>query len=241
MSWGPRRRRLLQRWMLRAGVLALLLGVTATLAAALQVREVRVEGTQRFPAEAIRQVLHSALGSPTLTVRPDDLREAVLRLPWVAEAQVRLSLDGVVACTVEERVPVAVATSRSGLELVDREGRLLFRVTSAPELPVLEGFAPYPEERAALLAAIDALGARWGTPVRRALRLGPNDVRLDFGQAQPAVVVDPAKPDNLVDARKVLAAWTITYGGPPAVLDARVARRIAVVPAPVQPLSEEAS
>ena len=54
MSWRPRRRRLLQRWTLRGALLALLLGVTATLAAALQVREVRVEGTHRFPAEAIR-------------------------------------------------------------------------------------------------------------------------------------------------------------------------------------------
>jgi len=222
-------------------MLTALLAVTATLAAALQVREVRVEGTRRFPAAQVESVLRTSLGSPTLTVRPDDLREAVRRLPWVLDAQVRLSLDGVVSCAVEERVPVAVAMAGGELELVDREGRLLFAVAEAPDLPLLQGFAPYPEERAALLAAIDELGARWGAPVRTARRLGPRDVRLEFGVDQPAVVVDPAKPANVVAARRVLTAWTAVHGAAPSLIDARVDRRIAVVPAADDTPAEEAS
>lgn len=241
MSWGPRRRRLLQRWGLRGLTLAVLLGVTATLAAALQVREVRVDGTHRFPADQVESVLRTSLGSPTLTVRPDDLREAVRRLPWVADAQVRLSLDGVVSCTVEERVPVAVAAASGGLELVDRDGGLLFPVATAPDLPLLRGFAPHPEERAALLAVIDELGERWGAPIRTAYRLGPRDVRLEFGAGQPTVVVDPAKPANVVEARRVLTAWTAAHGAPPSQIDARVDHRIAVLPTADETRTEEAS
>jgi len=233
MTWRSHRRRRLQRWGLRVLALLVLLGLTATLAAALQVRRIRVEGASRFPPAEVEAVLRSALGSPTLAVRPDDLRDAVRRLPWIADAQVRISLDGVVACNVTERIPVAVAADGASLTLVDHEGRLLRAAGGAEELPRLEGFAPHPEERAALLAALAELGTAWGRPVQRAVRLGPRDVRLGFGGEATEVVVDPTRPANLATARRVHVAWTAIHGAPPLLLDARVDRRVAVVSAPV--------
>ena len=99
VSWGPRRRRLLQRWAIRAPVSGRAAGASPPRwRRRSRFARSRWTGTHRFPATDIEAVLRSALGSPTLTVRPDDLREAVRGLPWIADAQVRISLDGVVSC-----------------------------------------------------------------------------------------------------------------------------------------------
>ena len=125
MSSVVRRRRSLHKGLLRAATLVSLLAITATLATALQVRRVRVTGTHRFSATEVERELQSALGSPTLTARPDVLRAAARSLPWVADAQVHVSLDGVVSCQVTERTPVAVAVDGGQRQLVDSTGLLL--------------------------------------------------------------------------------------------------------------------
>jgi len=231
------RRRPWRRVLARAASLLALLAVTATLAAALQIREIRVTGTRRFPARAVEETLQGALGTPTVAARPEALRAAVRALPWIADAQVRVSLDGVVACTVVERTPVAIASDGGRTTLVDAEGRLLGPPGSQALTLTLEGFAPFPEERATLLAARAALEQAWAGPLTVARRRGPHDVELLFAGAPCPVLADPAQPANLGDARRLLPAWIADTGGPPLRLDARVAGRIAVLPAPPQEVS----
>lgn len=235
---GPHRHRHTLRRLLRRTVPALVtLALTATLAVALQVREVRVVGARRFPARDVETVLRSALGSPTIATRAGALRTRVRAVPWVEDATVRVSLDGVVTCTVVERVPVAVEVDAGVQRLVDREGRLLTTIESASLLLRLDGFGPFPEEREALLGVVPALEHAWGGRLERADRVGPHDVALHFADTPPPVLADPRRPEELVAARRVFAAWTVKRPVPLRV-DARLVGRVAVLPAPVAPKRE---
>ncbi len=234
MSGPVRRRRPLRRFIARAAVVAGALALTATLAAALQVRQVRVLGARRFAPRDIESVLRPALGSPAVAARAGALRATVRAVPWVADASVRVSLDGVITCTVEERVPVAVALDAGTRRLLDREGRILGSADGAPPLLELDGFAPYPEERQAFLGRVPDLERAWGGVLERVERIAPHDVALHFAGTGAAVLADPERAEALVAARRVLAAW-IADRPAPLRIDARVAGRVAVLPAPDAP------
>lgn len=222
----------------RAFVLLVLLALTATLAAALHIREVRVTGCRRFPAREVEHVLRSALGTPTVAARPDDLRAAVRGVRWVSDAQVRVSLDGIVSCAVEERVPVAVAEDVGERALLDVSGKILGPAAGDAPALTLAGFAPYPDERAMVLAAVPRLEEAWGGRLIAARRLGPADVALTFADTAFPVLADPGAPECLAAARRVAAAWMASVGAPPMRLDARVRDRVLVLPAAPPPEEE---
>ena len=144
-----------QRHVLRYCVVALVAAaLTATLAVAVQVRRVQVSGAHLFPAREVEAALASVLGERVIATSAEQLRSRALGVPWVADAVVRLSLDGTVTCQLTERQPVAVAVDGSTRELVDGSGTLLG--DHQPPSPLLEllGFAPYPGERVGVLAAV---------------------------------------------------------------------------------------
>jgi len=232
MSGIVRHRRLWRRLAARALPVFLVLAVTATLVTALQVREVRVTGVHHFTAREVETVLRSALGTPTVAARASELRSSVRALPWVADATVRVSLDGVVTCAVVERVPVAVAVDQGVPRLLDGEGRLLAPAESGTTLLELDGFAAHPEERAAVLAAATQLERCWNDRLRRIDRLASHDVALGFAGTPFPVLADPDNPQALVAARKVLDSWLASRLPIPLRIDARVPGRVAVLPAP---------
>ena len=238
MSGPVRSRHAWRRFATRAISTMVALALFGTLAAALQVHEVRVSGTQRFPARDIETVLRSALGSPTVATRASLLRAGVRALPWVANATIRVSLDGVVTCAVTERQPVAIATDMGVRHLMDQEGRFLGPAPDGTVLLELDGFAPFPEERATLLAAVPDIERAWGAPLVTTKRVGPHDVALHFASTLLTVLADPSQPDGLVAARRVFAAWTATQPVPLR-LDARVRGLVAVLPAPQNTEEEE--
>ena len=238
MSGPVRHRRPWRRLVTRVLQAGAALAVSAAIAAALQVREVRVSGARRFPAREVEAVLRAALGTPTVAARAGALRESVLAVPWVADASVRVSLDGVVTCSVTEREPVAVAVDAGVRRFVDLEGRILAPAQDGGSLLELDGFGPFPDERAALLAAVPALERTWGARLERVERVGPSDVALHFAGTALPVLADPARPAGVAAARRVLTAWTATRPAPVR-LDARVSGLVAVLPAPPDP--EEAN
>ncbi len=232
MSGIVRHRRLLKRLSTRALPALVVLALTATLAAALQVRQVRVTGAHRFPAREVETVLRSALGMPTIAARASELRDSVRALPWVADATVRISLDGMVSCAIIERTPAAVAVDQGVRRLLDAEGRLLAPVDPGGNLLELDGFAAYPEERAAVLAAVAQIERCWNDRLRRVDRVGPHDIALGFAGTPFPVLADPETPQSLVAARKVLDAWLASRRPAPLRVDARVPWRVALLPAP---------
>ncbi len=225
-------RRRIRRVATRALLALAVLALTATLAGALQVREVRVTGTHRFPARDVETVLRAALGTPTIAARASELRGSVCAIRWVADATVRISLDGVVTCSVSERTPVAVAQDGTARQLVDREGRMLAAAPPQASLFELDGFGAYPEERAAVLASTGALERCWNGTLRRAERLGAESVALEFAGTPFPVLADPTDPSSLVAARQVVNAWRAAGNPDPLRVDARVPGRIALAPAP---------
>jgi hypothetical protein len=229
---GPLRHRSRQRRLaLRLVLVAAVCGATAALAAGLQVHEIRVSGVSRFPARDVEAALRFTLGTPTVALRADTLRDAVRAIPWVDDARVGVSIDGVVSCAVVERRPVAIAIDGAARAMVDGGGRLL----GAPvgEVPALElhGFVADPDGRAVTLAAAAAAESHWGARLVRAERLGPRDVVLVFAGTTCNVVADPGRPESLTLARTVFAAWSAQVGAPPTRIDVRVPGRVAVTPA----------
>jgi hypothetical protein len=239
VSPALRHRRLLTRLAARALPVLAVAALTATLAAALQVRRVRVTGTHRFPARTIETLLQAAIGTPTVAARADELRARVCAVPWVADATVRVSLDGVVSCRVVERVPVAVAVDGSSRVLVDAEGRLLAPAQGPTDLLEIDGFAAHPEEREAILTAASDLQRSWTGTLHRVERLGPDSVSLEFAGTPFPVLADPADPQALAAGRQVLDAWLAAGQPPPVRLDARVPGRVALAPAPDAAEEEE--
>jgi hypothetical protein len=223
-------RRSLPRLATRIFVALAAIVLTATLAAALQVRQVRITGTHRFSAHDVEAVLQTALGTPTIAARARELRARVCALPWVAAASVRISLDGVVSCAVVERTPVALAVDGTRRELVDREGRILAPAGDGSGLLELDGFAAHPDERAVALEVVGDLQRCWGGTLRRVERLSPRGVVLQFADTPFPVLADPDDPQALVAARQVLHAWLAAGQPMPLRLDARVAGRVALAP-----------
>ena len=240
MSGPVRHRRTWRRLARRAAQVALVLALPTTLALALQVRQVRVVGAHRFPAREVEAALRSALGTPTIAARAEQLRTIVRSVPWVADASVRVSLDGVVTCTLTERAPAAIGLDAGERRLLDAEGRVLGAAEPGAGLLELDGFGAVPEERAAALAAVATLESRWGGALERIERVGPADVALHFKGTATTVVADPAAPENLDAAQRVLRAWAASGRPAPVRVDVRVAARAAVLAAP-QPAAEAGS
>lgn len=237
MSAPIRRRSRLRRSAPRLALAAAAVVLTGSIAAALQVRRVVVEGVAGPVLDQVRAVLAAAVGSPTIVVRAEELRAAVLhQVAWVADAAVSVSLDGVVRCAVTLRQPVAVLRDGPQPILVDESGRILGTAIAGTPTPALElvDFAPHPEERAALLAALPTLQATWGGEARRVERLGPRDVAIEFSEAPLRVVADPSRPEGLAAGRAVLAAWERQSLPPVVSVDVRVPGRVALLPAQVE-------
>lgn len=212
-----------------SGGAAALLGAVV-LAHAWQIRRVEVTGVRTFDPGEVRQALGDVVGRSPLAASANTLRQRVLALAWVEDAQVVVALDGTLRCQVRERTPVAVLADEQPPKLVDEKGRLL---GPAPELGPwvrLEGFAPYPEERARALALLPQWESLWGRSVRLCRRLALGQLALRFHEEALEVLVSTDQAQNLALARQVLAAWE--KAGFPAVarVDARVAGKIYLEP-----------
>jgi hypothetical protein len=223
---------------LRLGAVALFVcALTGTLALAVQVRRVKVLGTEHFPARDVETVLNSAMGERLIAASAEGLRERAMTVPWVADAAIRLTFDGTMACTVTEREPVAVARDGAKLQLVDATGRLMGVQGPAAGLVVLDGFGPFPEERGDILLAIPSLERSWGGRIETVERIAAGDVALHFVDTPFVVLAGTRRAEALTTARAIAAAWTASRRAPPRRVDARVVGRVALLPAipPVQP------
>jgi cell division septal protein FtsQ len=220
-----------RRFVVRLVAVAALGVATAAIAAGLQVHAIRITGVKRFSAGEVESALRFALGTPTVAARADALRDIVRSVPWVADARVSVSIDGVVSCAVDERQPVATEVDGSTRSMVDIDGTLLGPPRG--DVPPLElhGFAADPEGRATALAACREEESRWGARLVSVERLGPRDVVLHFADVPCAVVADPSHPASVSDARRVFEVWSAQVGAPPQRVDVRVSNRVAVTPA----------
>lgn len=212
-----------------SGGAAALLGA-AVLGHAWQIRRVQVIGARTFDPAEVRQALGEVVGRSPFAASASTLRQRLLGIPWVEDAQVAVALDGTLRCQVRERRPVAVLVDEQPPKLVDEKGRLLGPAAELGPWVRLEGFAPYPEERARALALLPEMESLWGRSVRLCRRLALGQLALQFQEEALEVLVSTDQAQNLALARQVLAAWE--KAGFPAVarIDARVAGKIYLEP-----------
>ncbi len=101
------------------------------------VDSVVVVGAERADVDEIIATSAVVIGQPLLDVDLDHAVDAVRRVPWVGEVNIRRDWTGLVTIAVTERDPVLALMSPSGFVLVDYWGR---QIESADSRPV--GFLP---------------------------------------------------------------------------------------------------
>lgn len=122
---------------LRGLAIILLIAITALVAvgALWRVREVRVAGVERIPAEVVLGQAALQGGERMLLLRPGPIARRVEAIPGVRAAEVHKQLSGTLVVAVSERAPLVRIEGAADL-VADADGRL-FVLTETPELPLL--------------------------------------------------------------------------------------------------------
>lgn len=100
------------------------------------VRGVQVEGVTTVAAGDVESAAAVPLGAPLASIDTAAVAGRVAALPAVATASVARAWPHTVTVTVRERVPVATATTPSGVQLVDADG-VVYPGAGPPGLPQL--------------------------------------------------------------------------------------------------------
>jgi hypothetical protein len=221
-----RRVRLATRWSVllsvNAVVLALLAYATAEVARSVQespafaVETIRVEGTRRVSADAVRRALAELRGDNVFSVDLDRVAGEVAALPWVRAVAVKRLLPDTLRVEVEEREPAAQAVVDGSVQVVDASGTVIGATGPALrfDLPVITGADDGPEEtrrslRARGVAALRALADE-------APEWAPGLSEIDLSRADRISVVSSAdEPRLYLDAEKPgrnLRSWLALRG-----------------------------
>lgn len=103
----------------------------------LAVREIRIEGREFTPREALLSAIGIMPGEPILDFDPQAAKSRLEEIAWVADAHVERRLDGIILVRIQERRAFAVWQRDGRFSVIDREGRVM-----ATER--LEAFGPLP-------------------------------------------------------------------------------------------------
>jgi cell division protein FtsQ len=103
----------------------------------LAVREIRIEGREFTPREALLGAVGILPGEAILDFDPQAAKSRLEEIAWVADAHVERRLDGTILVRIQERRAFAVWQRDGRFSVIDREGRVM-----ATER--LEAFGPLP-------------------------------------------------------------------------------------------------
>ncbi len=177
------------------------------------VKTVEVEGADLTGETAVRAALGLAGSAPNaFTLATDELRDALLLLPAVADAEVSVGLPGLVRARVTEREPVLAWHHGESVYLVDREGRVVADAAdgSAAAAEAAEGL-PFVVDRReagpglAVGGDVDALDLDVAT---RLLSL----VASDVGSTAPGLFVGVDDRDGWTVVPTVDDPWVAVFG-----------------------------
>lgn len=150
--------------------------VQATREAGLVLREIEVMGNRRLTAEEVERVCPLHAGESLWACSPEEVRQAVLALPWVAEATVQRIWPRTLCIRVAERKPVAVWENQGSFFLVDQTGQAFapaseeeqcrYLVATGPQgarkVPaLLKAAERFPTLKKVLQSAVALPGQRW--------------------------------------------------------------------------------
>jgi len=172
-----------------------------------RVGAVSVTGTRHLAAAAVVTAT-GLVGRPVFSTSITDARAALLRLPAVRDAQVRLSLPDRAEVDVIERVAIGRWVTGQVEWYVDPDG-VLFGSIDPAGAPALRAV----DDRTATRTCAGTSGGRCVDPAivagaMRLARIGPGELRGD--ELKPEVHIDPTQGLVLRSG----AGWEIRFGTP---------------------------
>ena len=181
-----RRRRLV--WAISLGTLAALVAlvVIGAYSPLMALREVRVEGASRVPAQAVADAFDPMLGTPLTMIDRDEVQAALSAFPLIETYQVEAVPPGTLVVRLLERTPVGVVETSEGLALVDAAGVVIERPDARPEgqpLISVEGGVTSDGFRA-VAAVVRSLPAEVRGQLTGASAATVDDVELQLGDAR---------------------------------------------------------
>ncbi len=144
-----------------AGVMVYLLYVILT-SQFLQVKQIIVQGCNHLKPETIVKIAGIEKGSSMLFLSYENIRKAILKNPWVMDAEVMGKLPSTVVITVREETPVANYKYTGKWYLVDERGSVFVEGKMA-NLPVI-GASTSTDDLSVATALILFLHARGWSP-----------------------------------------------------------------------------
>ena len=176
------------------------------------VKAVEVEGAILTGDDAVRAALDLPTPAPNaFTLATDVLRERLLALPAVADAEVSVGLPGILRVRIVEREPVLAWRGQGTLLLADRDGRILADATGgAAAAAAAEGLPIVADRRPAveLPAVGGTLGALDLDVATRLLSLVP----ADLASRAPALLVGVDERDGWTLVPTVDDPWPAVFG-----------------------------
>ena len=176
------------------------------------VKHVLVYGAFLTGDDAVRAALDLPTPAPNaFTLATDDLRERLLALPAVADAEVSVGLPGTLRIRIVERRPVLAWRAKGGLLLADKDGRILADATGGgAAVAAAEGLPLVADRRPG--GELPAVGGHLGVldldVATRLLSLVP----ADLGSAAPGLIVGVDERDGWTIVPSVEDPWTAVFG-----------------------------
>ena len=178
------------------------------------VKHVEVEGAVLTGDDAVRAALALPTPAPNaFTLATDVLRERLLALPAVADAEVTVGLPGILKVRIVEREPVLAWRRDGALLLADRDGRIVADAAQDGNVAAAAAARGLPlvadrrssGERLVVGDRIEALDLDVAT---RLLSLAP----AELGSAVPMVLVGVDERDGWTLIPTVEDPWTAVFG-----------------------------
>ena len=212
--------------------------------AGLLVQEIRIEGREFAPREALLAAIGIVPGEPMLDFNPAVARERLEQIAWVQDAHVERRLPGTILVRLVERQAFAVWQRDGKFSVINREGRVMAteRLEAFGPLPLVVGegaervAAPMidllrsaPEVADRVQAIVRVSGRRWNLRLQNGA-----DIMLPEGHEEAAItrLAELHARDRLLD--RPLAAVDMR-------LPDRLVVRMQAAPAPATPTTPNRS
>jgi len=232
-------------------VLLITLAVISILAAALwplahsrflSARALRVEGNRHTPTALVLAVAGLSGHPPMIDVNAGSDAKAIEGLPWISSATVRKAWPDGVVIVVRERRAVAVVEVGHGVAELDRTGRVLADVGSAPAglARLMSVGTPGPpgttlKRAAGCLGVAAALPPAFAALVQAISSSPGGGVDLALSNGLGVILGPPTQlPAKFEDVASLLAGAALPVGS---VIDVSVPQSPAVSPPPGAPAS----
>jgi cell division protein FtsQ len=162
-------------------------------APALQVSRISTRGNERLSSGEVLALVEGLRGENILTVDLSEWQARLLASPWVQEVHLRRILPARIDIQVRERRPIGIARLSGSLYLVDGNGIVIDEYGpnyADLDLPVIDGLAAVPGDRAGLL---DESRAQLAASLIAALETRPDLAervsQIDVSDSHDAVVI----------------------------------------------------